>query len=79
MKVGSTYVLLDILDTAGHEEYSAIRDQYIRTADVVIIMYSVTNIGSFTTIGQVSIMMKLNNKNNNNNNNNNYNNNKDFI
>ena len=54
MKVGSTDVLLDILDTAGHTEYSAMRDQYLRTADVVIILYSITNKQSFENVRQVS-------------------------
>ena len=58
MKVGSADVVLDILDTAGHEENSAIRDLYIRTADVVIIMYSVTNQLSFTMVKQVCIIME---------------------
>ena len=54
VKVGSADVVLDILDTAGHE----VRDQYIRPADVVIIMYSVTNQRSFTTVKQVCIIME---------------------
>ena len=58
MKVGSADVVLDILDTAGNEEYSAMQDQYFRTADVVIIMYSVTNQRSFTTVKQVCIIME---------------------
>lgn len=35
--------LVDLLDTAGQEEYSAMRDQYYRTADGFIIMYSITD------------------------------------
>eukprot|EP00054_Salpingoeca_dolichothecata_P012110 m.67239 g.67239 ORF g.67239 m.67239 type:complete len:842 (-) comp19789_c0_seq2:154-2679(-) len=39
--------LLDILDTAGQEEYSAMRDQYVRTGDGFVIMYSLTCRHSF--------------------------------
>jgi len=39
--------LLDILDTAGQEEYSALRDQYTRTGDCFMIIYSVTDEESF--------------------------------
>lgn len=38
---------LDILDTAGQEEYSALRDAYIRTGDGFLIVYSVTDRHSF--------------------------------
>jgi GTPase KRas protein len=36
-------VLYDILDTAGQEEYSAMRAQYMRTCEGMILMYSVTD------------------------------------
>ena len=39
--------VLDILDTAGQEEYSAVREQYIRTGDGFLIVYSVTDRRSF--------------------------------
>ena len=35
--------LLDILDTAGQEEYSALRDQYTRDGDCFLIVYSIDN------------------------------------
>ena len=35
--------VLDILDTAGQEEFSAVREQYIRTGDGFLIVYSVTD------------------------------------
>mmetsp|Transcript_1956 Transcript_1956/g.2548 ORF Transcript_1956/g.2548 Transcript_1956/m.2548 type:complete len:505 (+) Transcript_1956:675-2189(+) len=40
-------MLVDILDTAGPEEYSAMRDQYMRTGQGFIIMYSVNSHSSF--------------------------------
>ena len=39
--------LLDIFDTAGQEEYSAMREQYTRTGDGFVIVYSVTDPTSF--------------------------------
>jgi len=38
---------LDILDTAGQEEYSAMRDQYMRTGQGFILVYSITDPSSF--------------------------------
>jgi GTPase KRas protein len=42
--------LLDILDTAGQEEYSAMRDQYMRTGQGFICVYAVTSRSAFDEI-----------------------------
>ena len=47
--------LLDILDTAGQEEYSAMRDQYMRTGEGFLIVFAVNNAKSFEDITQVLI------------------------
>lgn len=39
--------LLDVLDTAGQEEYSAMREQYMRTGEGFLLVYSVTSRSSF--------------------------------
>ena len=39
--------LLDILDTVGQEEYSAMQDQYMRSGQGFLIVYSVTSRSSF--------------------------------
>ena len=39
--------LLDILDTAGEEEYSAMRDQYMQMGEGFIMAYSITDRRSF--------------------------------
>ncbi|KAH3743898.1 Rac1 protein [Pelomyxa schiedti] len=40
-------ITLDILDTAGQEEYSAMRDQYMRTGQGFIFVYDVTSRNSY--------------------------------
>ena len=42
--------LFDILDTAGQEEYSAMRDQYMRTGQAFICVYAITSHLSFDEI-----------------------------
>lgn len=41
--------LLDIMDTAGQEEYSALRDQYMKTGQGFVLVYSITSLTSFET------------------------------
>uniref|UniRef100_A0A8C0UAB1 NRAS proto-onco, GTPase n=30 Tax=Passeriformes TaxID=9126 RepID=A0A8C0UAB1_CYACU len=42
--------LLDILDTAGQEEYSAMRDQYMRTGEGFLCVFAINNSKSFADI-----------------------------
>lgn len=42
--------LLDVLDTAGQEEYSAMREQYMRTGEGFLLVYSITSRTSFDEI-----------------------------
>ena len=42
--------LLNILDTAGQEEFSAMRDQYMRTGEGFLIVFAVNNAKSFKDI-----------------------------
>ena len=39
--------LLDILDTAGQEEYACMRDSYMRTGQGFVLVYSITSRSSF--------------------------------
>ncbi|XP_033629127.1 ras-related protein R-Ras2-like [Asterias rubens] len=41
---------LDILDTAGQDEFNAMREQYMRTGDGFLLVYSLTNRTSFEEI-----------------------------
>ncbi|KAJ7237159.1 ras protein [Mycena rebaudengoi] len=42
--------LLDVLDTAGQEEYGAMREQYMRTREGFLLVYSITSRDSFEEI-----------------------------
>jgi small GTP-binding protein len=42
--------LLDVLDTAGQEEYSAMREQYMHTGEGFLLVYSITSRQSFEEI-----------------------------
>lgn len=42
--------LLDVLDTAGQEEYSAMREQYMRTGEGFLLVYDITSRQSFEEI-----------------------------
>ncbi|XP_026566513.1 ras-related protein R-Ras [Pseudonaja textilis] len=41
---------LDILDTAGQEEFGAMREQYMRTGEGFLLVYAVNDRGSFNEI-----------------------------
>ena len=47
LKVDGRGVTVDIVDTAGQEEYNAMRDQWIRNGKGFLLVYSLTNKGSF--------------------------------
>ncbi|ORX77682.1 ras-domain-containing protein [Basidiobolus meristosporus CBS 931.73] len=42
--------MLDVLDTAGQEEYNAMREQYMRTGEGFLLVYSITSRHSFEEI-----------------------------
>ncbi|KAJ7914932.1 ras family-domain-containing protein [Mycena leptocephala] len=42
--------LLDVLDTAGQEEYGAMREQYMRSGEGFLLVYSITSRDSFEEI-----------------------------
>ena len=42
--------VLDLLDTAGQEEYSAMRDSYMRGGEGFLIVYSITSRASFDEV-----------------------------
>ncbi|TRY91992.1 hypothetical protein DNTS_013796 [Danionella cerebrum] len=46
-EIDGHWAILDVLDTAGQEEFSAMREQYMRTGDGFLIVFSVTDRASF--------------------------------
>lgn len=42
--------LISVLDTAGQEEFSAMREQYMRKGDGFLLVFSVTDLHSFQNI-----------------------------
>ena len=45
-------IVLDILDTAGQEEYQALRDQYMRTGNGFLCVYSIADLDSFKELNK---------------------------
>jgi len=50
--VDDSTLMLDILDTAGQEEYSAMRDQYIRSGQGFIVVYSIISRPTYEKISE---------------------------
>jgi len=42
-----------VLDTAGQEEYTALRDQWIRDGEGFVLVYSIISRSTFERIGRV--------------------------
>eukprot|EP01119_Soliformovum_irregulare_P018477 TRINITY_DN567_c0_g1_i1.p1 TRINITY_DN567_c0_g1~~TRINITY_DN567_c0_g1_i1.p1 ORF type:complete len:188 (+),score=31.42 TRINITY_DN567_c0_g1_i1:145-708(+) len=56
--------LLDVMDTAGQDEYSALRDQYMQTGEGFLVVYSITAKPTFDFVTKLrsSIMRMKNNQ-----------------
>jgi len=50
MTIDGEESILNIYDTAGQEDFSAVRDQYIRIGEGFICMYSITTEASFQEV-----------------------------
>jgi GTPase KRas protein len=50
--IDSQSCMLEVLDTAGQEEYTALRDQWIRDGEGFVLVYSITSRASFSRIGK---------------------------
>lgn len=55
MVIDGETCLLDILDTAGQEEYSAMRDQYMRTGEGFLLVFAVNSAKSFEVKTRITI------------------------
>ncbi|KAH8655529.1 ras-2 protein [Xylariales sp. PMI_506] len=50
--------MIEILDTAGQEEYTALRDQWIRDGEGVLLVYDISSRKSFTEIRRLHEQVK---------------------
>ena len=53
IKVDGIPATVDIVDTAGQEEYNAMRDQWIRNGKGFLLVYSISNRGSFKELENI--------------------------
>lgn len=51
--------MLEVLDTAGQEEYTALRDQWIRDGEGFVLVYSITSRASFSRIQKFYNQIKM--------------------
>lgn len=49
---------LDILDTAGQEVFSAVRDRYMRDGEGFLLVYSLIERNTFVTMSKISEQIK---------------------
>eukprot|EP01126_Amoeba_proteus_P006861 TRINITY_DN1241_c0_g1_i1.p1 TRINITY_DN1241_c0_g1~~TRINITY_DN1241_c0_g1_i1.p1 ORF type:complete len:207 (-),score=69.17 TRINITY_DN1241_c0_g1_i1:162-701(-) len=59
MTVDSREVVLDIFDTAGQEDFSAVRDSYMNTGDGFLIMYSIMDTKSFNEVQTIYTKLEM--------------------
>lgn len=50
VQIDSQSCMLEVLDTAGQEEYTALRDQWIRDGEGFVLVYSISSRSSFSRI-----------------------------
>lgn len=50
VQIDNQSCMLEVLDTAGQEEYTALRDQWIRDGEGFVLVYSIASRASFTRI-----------------------------
>ena len=53
MEVGGEQATLEIMDTAGGEEYEAMRDRWIRTAEAFLLIFSITDRKGFEKLNEL--------------------------
>eukprot|EP01103_Thecamoeba_quadrilineata_P009593 TRINITY_DN1937_c0_g1_i1.p1 TRINITY_DN1937_c0_g1~~TRINITY_DN1937_c0_g1_i1.p1 ORF type:complete len:192 (+),score=29.89 TRINITY_DN1937_c0_g1_i1:87-662(+) len=57
VEVDGAACMLDIMDTAGQEEYSALRDQYMKTGQGFLLVYTITSVSSFEAAGKLRVQI----------------------
>lgn len=51
--IDNTQCMLEVLDTAGQEEYTSLRDQWIRDGDGFLLVYSITSKTTFERLRKI--------------------------
>eukprot|EP01155_Anaeramoeba_flamelloides_P032703 Anaeramoba_flamelloidesa94415_22.p1 GENE.a94415_22~~a94415_22.p1 ORF type:complete len:148 (-),score=30.56 a94415_22:55-498(-) len=51
-------VVLEIVDTAGQEEYRSVRDKYFKSAEAFVVVYSITSRSSFNEAEKILLKIK---------------------
>lgn len=59
INVNNQDIILNIIDTAGQEEFYALRDQYIRSGDGYIIVFSITSVTSFLEVNAIKEQLDM--------------------
>lgn len=59
INVNNQDIIINILDTAGQEEFYALRDQYIRSGDGYIIVFSITSVTSFLEVNAIKEQLDM--------------------
>ncbi len=59
INVNNQDIILNILDTAGQEEFYALRDQYMRSGDGYIIVFSITSVTSFLEVNAIKEQLNI--------------------
>ena len=59
MKIDDEEHLLELLDTAGHEEFQALREMYMKAGEIFIFCYSITSKDSFEEVKLKKNLFKI--------------------
>ena len=59
ININNKDIILNIIDTAGQEEFYALRDQYIRSGDGYIIVFSITSVTSFLEVNAIKEQLNI--------------------
>ena len=59
INVNNKDIILNIIDTAGQEEFYALRDQYMRSGDGYIIVFSITSVTSFLEVNAIKEQLDM--------------------
>ena len=57
--IGGEQMMLDIVDTAGQEDYAAVRDHYLRSADGYLCVFSLSEPESLQDIIDLRLTVRL--------------------